>query len=176
MYNIFHTSKFVSYCRYWYHLFKKEFPNCVSYSFHTASRSWRANPVTCVCELEQWRRARASTLLENASTAQPTSSFWFDCQWSNGWVCNDFYLLFPLRFILHFAIWRIHRIIAFRNVPQYRILVCGGDGTVAWVVTCLQDCLPYSACKAPPIAVLPVGTGMYDWYICLNWYLVLVLC
>ena len=47
----------------------------------------------------------------------------------------------------------------FRRIARYRILVCGGDGTVGWVTQCLEDFRPHAACRDPAIAVLPVGTG-----------------
>jgi Diacylglycerol kinase catalytic domain len=43
---------------------------------------------------------------------------------------------------------------AFRNL---RILVCGGDGTVSWIIAALERLnLKH---KWPPIAILPLGTG-----------------
>ena len=44
---------------------------------------------------------------------------------------------------------------AFRNVKNCRILVCGGDGTVSWVLQCADDV----AIDNPEFAVLPLGTG-----------------
>lgn len=45
----------------------------------------------------------------------------------------------------------------FRKVSaQMRLLVCGGDGTVGWVLSTL-DQLGWAA--YPPIALLPLGTG-----------------
>ena len=44
----------------------------------------------------------------------------------------------------------------FKHARNWRILVCGGDGTAGWVLSALDgmDIKP-----APPMAVLPLGTG-----------------
>lgn len=44
----------------------------------------------------------------------------------------------------------------FRKVPQLRILACGGDGTVGWILSVL-DRIGYQT--TPAVGVLPLGTG-----------------
>ncbi|XP_043232543.1 eye-specific diacylglycerol kinase-like isoform X8 [Amphibalanus amphitrite] len=44
----------------------------------------------------------------------------------------------------------------YRKVPNLRVLACGGDGTVGWVLSVL-DQMGFS--PPPAIAVLPLGTG-----------------
>ncbi|XP_041361075.1 diacylglycerol kinase theta-like [Gigantopelta aegis] len=47
----------------------------------------------------------------------------------------------------------------FRNIPYYKILVCGGDGTVGWVLSCLDNVGQDGVCSSPPMAIVPLGTG-----------------
>jgi Diacylglycerol kinase catalytic domain len=48
------------------------------------------------------------------------------------------------------------RLEMFRKVPNLRVLACGGDGTVGWVLSIL-DQLDFS--PPPAVGVLPLGTG-----------------
>lgn len=38
-------------------------------------------------------------------------------------------------------------------------MVCGGDGTVGWVLQCLDNVGQDSICQSPPCAIVPLGTG-----------------
>ena len=46
----------------------------------------------------------------------------------------------------------------FRRVPGIRLLACGGDGTVGWILSAL-DRLKLDPDHSPPVGVLPLGTG-----------------
>lgn len=47
----------------------------------------------------------------------------------------------------------------FREVPRFRVLVSGGDGTVGWVLGVLEAVRHKLVCREPPIGIVPLGTG-----------------
>jgi diacylglycerol kinase (ATP) len=51
------------------------------------------------------------------------------------------------------------RLYVFRNIESYKILACGGDGTIGWVLSCLDNVSQDAKCQSPPMAIVPLGTG-----------------
>lgn len=51
------------------------------------------------------------------------------------------------------------RLHMFLQVPRFQVLVCGGDGTVGWVLGVLEAIRHKLVCRQPPISIVPLGTG-----------------
>ncbi|KAH3794091.1 hypothetical protein DPMN_147623 [Dreissena polymorpha] len=77
--------------------------------------------------------------------------------------------MYSLRCLCIFPVSRVYSsLYVLGNVPYYKILACGGDGTVGWVLSCLDSVGQDAICQSPPLSILPLGTGMYKiWILCL---------
>lgn len=60
--------------------------------------------------------------------------------------------------IIFLFVIRLH---TFREVPHFRMMVCGGDGTVGWVLGVLETIRHKLACTEPAIGIVPLGTGTH---------------
>lgn len=49
-------------------------------------------------------------------------------------------------------------LIKYKNNPNLRVLVCGGDGTVGWILSVL-DSISWPQGRSPPVGIIPLGTG-----------------
>lgn len=149
-------------------------------------------PPTCVCPavLRYWERQRNTEVKENKKGLQRTDSTTFEGPGSfqitplpgshpllifinpksggkqGAKLLRKFqYLLNPRQVYDMLKGGPIQGLQFFKDVPGARILVCGGDGTVGWLIDAM-DKMNYT--ERPAVAVLPLGTGN-DLARCLRW-------
>lgn len=107
-----------------------------------------------------WKIAGYETIAKVSMAIKSKTSFWSYTRWTKIWVLNKFVSVFFFYRIFHdhdfFSRLFICRLELFRKVPQLRILACGGDGTVGWVLSILDQ---IGITPAPAVGVLPLGTG-----------------
>lgn len=63
------------------------------------------------------------------------------------------------------TIFLLNRLELYKKVPNLRILACGGDGTVGWILSEIDS---LGIKPPPPVAIMPLGTGN-DLSRTLNW-------
>lgn len=64
--------------------------------------------------------------------------------------------------LVYFVSFRLE---LYKKVPNLRILACGGDGTVGWILSEIDS---LGIKPPPPVAIMPLGTGN-DLSRTLNW-------
>lgn len=72
-----------------------------------------------------------------------------------------FFKLSYLNIIVTISLLTLCRLYVFRHIKDYKILVCGGDGTIGWVLQCLDNVGQDSECSSPACAIVPLGTGKF---------------
>uniref|UniRef100_A0A5F8GFU1 Diacylglycerol kinase n=1 Tax=Monodelphis domestica TaxID=13616 RepID=A0A5F8GFU1_MONDO len=169
-----------SFCKYTVHesCVFKQVPPCIS----TYTKSKRDDRVMYHVWMEDNRLVNCDFCKKAIKCYQPGSAV--HCVWCHATVhkkchfkmsviCDGDqlkdHLLLPtsiIPMVLHVLTFPfLPRLNFFRGVPNFRVLICGGDGTVSWVLDSLDK---INFIEDPKVAILPLGTGN-DLSRCLRW-------
>jgi hypothetical protein len=139
-------------------------PNCISSVVKSGNRALRLAQGVKQVVARRFRPGdvlNGKLLIPNALPASCTPLLCFVNQSSGGYQGTQ--TLSNLRSLLNpMQIFDVHKcdsvavLRAFSVLPRLRVLVAGGDGTVAAII---KSSLHLDPDKRPPIAILPLGTG-----------------
>lgn len=102
-------------------------------SFHSTNDTGRMFPTTHICECKIWRWSRQKSLGRYGDKSFSIVKY-------------------SLEFRFYFSRYQVFELdeggplpglFAYRHVEKFRILACGGDGTVGWVLQCIEDLTKY---------------------------------